>query len=279
MGYQFIHIELYGKRASKERQRQSGQRSLSAAEVVAEACREKGHCPHVESPRVPRLVWGESPRQTLGRALASLDSEPKREVRTKDGVKLRGVREDTPILLAGVCSVPEDFGEGQAFTDWLERSLAFLNREYGPSLRSVVLHEDEKHKHIHFFVSAARAVETKKLHAGAAAKTKTEACKGLRGFQDRYFSAVSLACGLTRIGPNRRRLSRAEWHGEQAKAKATAKALATEKSKGEAKAKIVLETVKEFCGGELPEEFRALLSQKLDGKKQPAPKQGPIAGL
>lgn len=266
MGYQFIHVETYGKRASKERQRQSGQRSLSAAEVVAEACREKGHCPHVESPRVPRLVWGESPRQTLGRALASLDSEPKREVRTKDGVKLRGVREDTPILLAGVCSVPEDFGEGQAFTDWLERSLAFLNREYGPSLRSVVLHEDEKHMHIHFFVSPDRAVETKKLHAGAAAKSKTEACKGLRAFQDRYFEQVSAHCGLTRKGPGRRRMSRAEWHGEQAKAKATAEALAAVGRKGERKAKLVLETVREFFGGELPEDFKEQLRAKLERK-------------
>lgn len=42
----------------------------------------------------------------------------------------------------------------------------------------------------------------------------------MRDWQNSYFEAVAVKCGLTRIGPARRRLTRAEWQAEKAQAKA-----------------------------------------------------------
>jgi hypothetical protein len=273
MGFQFIHVETYGKKASKVRANNSGGRSLSAAEVIAEAVRADGACPHVEKPQVPTVIYGESPEFSLWRALASFDIEPKTAVKTKDGVKYRGVREDTPIMLAGVCGwpyTPEEMAQEPArvdlYQDWLKRSQSFLVAEYGEALRSVVLHTDESRPHLHFYVSAERAIETKRLHVGATAESKKEACEALRGFQDRYFGAVSVHCGLTRKGPRRRRISRQEWKQEKIDALALAGALAAEKVRGSAKAKLVLETLREHLGGgELPEDFKNRLRSKLGG--------------
>lgn len=284
MGYQFIHFNLYGKIASKERQRQSRQRSLSAAEVVAEAVREIGACPHVENPVPAKIIWGESPEMTLFNATLSFDNEPKVTVKTKHGIKYRSVREDTPILLAGVCSWPYTEEEMTAepekatfFDEWIKLSVKFLEDEYGEALRSIILHTDEHRPHLHFFVSAEKAIETKKLHAGASAKSKTAACDGLRGFQDRYFETASLPCGLTRMGPKRKRLTRPEWKAKQAEARATAELLAKTESRANRKLKVVLKAVRKLYGnGELPEEFRQFVSKELAEKTSPPAPASPM---
>jgi hypothetical protein len=42
----------------------------------------------------------------------------------------------------------------------------------------------------------------------------------MREWQDSYHETVAIACGLTRLGPQRRRLTRAEWQAEQVQARA-----------------------------------------------------------
>ncbi len=44
--------------------------------------------------------------------------------------------------------------------------------------------------------------------------------KAMRDWQNSYFEAVAVKCGLTRVGPARRRLTRAEWQAEKTQAKA-----------------------------------------------------------
>lgn len=44
--------------------------------------------------------------------------------------------------------------------------------------------------------------------------------EAMRAWQDLYFEAVGIHCGLTRLGPARRRLTRAEWQAEKTQAKA-----------------------------------------------------------
>ncbi|MNP20675.1 hypothetical protein D3C76_1132590 [compost metagenome] len=44
----------------------------------------------------------------------------------------------------------------------------------------------------------------------------------MRGFQDEYYEAVGAPCGMTRIGPGKRRLTREGWKAEQQQAEAIA---------------------------------------------------------
>ncbi|EGR3003614.1 hypothetical protein DMW06_25390 [Vibrio parahaemolyticus] len=50
--------------------------------------------------------------------------------------------------------------------------------------------------------------------------------KAMRDFQDEYHDKVGEKCGLTRIGPSNRRLSRKEWVLEKSAAKQLSKTLA-----------------------------------------------------
>ena len=81
--------------------------------------------------------------------------------------------------------------------------MKFIASEYGDQLHTAVLHLDESHPHVHFYVIPR---ETGK---------KLEAKKAMQSYQDDYFSQVSVQCGHTRLGPRRQRLTRAEWKGQQ----------------------------------------------------------------
>ncbi|MBC7907245.1 MAG: hypothetical protein H7Y60_10930 [Rhodospirillaceae bacterium] len=135
----------------------------------------------------------------------------------------------------------------QEVADWQARTLAWLQAEWGDRLVSVVRHDDEKHPHLHAFLMATDDPElrAKPLHPGWAAKSAAvEAAKAtgqdgkaanaagdvayktaLRAMQDRYHEAVGVACGLTRRGPGKRRLTRDQWQTERAAAKDAAKVL------------------------------------------------------
>lgn len=219
MGTQFIHVELYGKQASKEKARQSGQRSFSASDIAAEQMRVEGHTDHVALPEPPQLVFGVDPRLVINAAVGSFDAEPKVVVKTKTGPKERAMRADTPIVLVGVVSWPDSVEElansverQKLFDEWKAQNLLWLRKKYGRDLRSVVLHNDESHPHMHFTVTCDRAIDIRKHHPAGEAKSKTEAVKGLKALQDEYFTSVAVKCGLARVGPRRQRLkSGAEW--------------------------------------------------------------------
>ncbi len=220
MGTQFINVAMYGKAASKAKATATGTRSFSAGDIAAEQMRIDGHMGHVALPKPPTIVFGVDPRLAVDAAIASFDAEPKTIVNTKNGPRERGVRADTPIVLAGVVSWPDsvevltnDEDRRALFEEWKAQNLLWLRKRYGRDLRSVVLHQDESHPHLHFTVASDRAIETRSKHdpshATGSAKGAREA---LRAFQDDYYAGVSVKCGLARVGPKRQRLaSRADW--------------------------------------------------------------------
>ncbi|MEH4495261.1 hypothetical protein POY18_27250, partial [Klebsiella pneumoniae] len=61
MSYQFIHIEDYGRNVSKKKKNdgkndkyKKESKGRSVREIIAEAKRENGNCPHVENPEDPK---------------------------------------------------------------------------------------------------------------------------------------------------------------------------------------------------------------------------------
>ena len=227
-GFQFVHVECYGRQAGKGK---AGGRTIG--DVVAEAEREVGACPHVNRPEPPTLLHGvmpsEASRIAEERAAGAVDA------------KRRKLRKDALVMLAGVASFPATMDECKAdpekmaaYQAWRSDTIAWAKAEYGDALKSVVEHTDEKHPHLHWYVVPELGndgrMSVDSIHPGrkAAAESKAQgAVKGeqnraykqaMREFQNRYFAAVGMRHGQTRLGPGRRRLSRAQWKAEQEQA-------------------------------------------------------------
>ena len=229
-GFQFIHVETYGRVASKGAKRAR----WTIREVIAEAGREPGACAHVAEPRPPVLLHGQPPAEVERELLAEAEA-------TRDAAGRRH-RRDAQLLLAGVVSYPARLGnatdaERSAFAAWERDTLAWLRKTYGKRLRCVIRHEDEPFLHLHWFAVADLAAGERPdaIHPGrhamaeakvAGVESKAELDRlyreAMRRFQDDYHSAVGARQGLTRRGPGRRRLTRAEWHAERAAAEHTA---------------------------------------------------------
>lgn len=217
MGYQFAHMELHSRKGGK---------SGSVAYVLDEAQRLDGACPHVDDPRPPEVVWGASVDELRERHDAAAETC---RVTLENG-RQRRIRKDQNTLASIVLSYPAVLADADPahVKDWERHAVAWLQAEYGDQLVTVVRHVDEKHPHLHAYaLPAGPEMRAASLHPGyqakAAALAQGEDNKGgdraykaaMRQWQDRYWEQVGLPCGLARIGPGRRRLSRQQWHAEQ----------------------------------------------------------------
>lgn len=229
MAYQFIHVETYARTPAK-----NSKTRASAAAVFAEARREAGYCDHVASPRPPVRVYGQ-PLDRTETEVAALAAA----ARDKRG---RPLRKDAPVLIAGVASYPTASAdlikaapdERERYKKWKDATLQFLKNEYGDSLKTVILHVDEKYPHLHFYVvpelKPDLSLNVGDLHRGKRAQLaapealRMKAYKtAMREFQDDYQAVVGQACGLTRRGPGRRRLTREAWLAEKQQAEELSK--------------------------------------------------------
>lgn len=249
-GFQFVHVECYGRTAGKGK---AGGRTLRS--VVEEAEREPQACPHVDEPQPPNLLHGVMPSEAAAVA----------EQRAAEAVDASGrkLRKDALVMVAGVASFPDTMDECRtdparmaAYEAWRADALAWVKSEYGDSLLSVVEHVDERHPHIHWYAVPELDADTKRLsvdtiHDGRRKAAECKANGGLKGeqntaykqsmreFQSRYFDAVGMKHGQARLGPGCRRLSRAEWRAEQAQAEALTKTVAAaDDYQGRVKAKV-----------------------------------------
>ena len=216
--FQFIRAEVYARRASTNEKSKS---QFNAGDVIGEALRDEGHCPHVEKPEAPRYLLGS---EAGTRAILGRIQENAAQYRDKMGRKMR---EDAAVLLAGVASFPRDAAnkDPDLYARWESLTVEYLQKKYGDNLRAVVMHNDEEHPHIHFYVYSDTEVNAKMLHDGYKNGSSPKAYKkGCEDFQNEYFEQVASRCGLARTGPKRRRLSRAEWHAEQEMAMSISKA-------------------------------------------------------
>lgn len=234
MGYQFVHLEAYARSAGKGK---SGGHNVRS--IVAEAEREDEAVPHLHErgwePKEPGLVWGVSPSEA---AEVAEQRASEAVVTTRNG-HTRALRKDRPVMVAGVASFPAspsavetDPELAERYEAWKEATVDWARRKWGDDqLQSVVEHTDEEYAHVHFYVvprlSNDGNMRIESVHDGkAAAQEQADAgqVKGaqnraykqsMRQFQSQYFHEVGAPHGLTRMGPGRRRLTRAEWKAEQ----------------------------------------------------------------
>lgn len=212
--YQFGHVEAYARKPQKG--------GWSVHDIAREAERVPAHCPHVAMAKEPTCLFGGLPKEAV--TLAERWAE-----KTKDS-KGRKLRSDAPVLLAGILSYPKD---GKHWETFKAKALAWLQVEYGPSLKSVMIHEDESHPHLHFYAVPEIGSPFNSLHPGRAAAAEAKR-KGdqkalqqrahnqaMREWQDRLYQGLGRGFGLARLGPKRQRLSRREWKAQQALQQAT----------------------------------------------------------
>jgi hypothetical protein len=139
------------------------------------------------------------------------------------------LRKDGLCFVAGVVTWPEARPEAE-WAGYRAASIKWLQDKYQNRLLSVVEHHDESHPHIHYFCVPLPGERFEILHPGRAAAAEAKAAGLLKGAQNRAYKdamrawqadfhrEVSQHHGLTRLGPQRRRLTRAEWKAEQAEA-------------------------------------------------------------
>jgi len=229
MSYQFIHVECYAREGSKQ-----GKGKWSIRDIVAEAGREEGNYYHVENAKEPTLVYGVS--------LAELEKKANEWGDQAKDARGHKLRKDGHCLLAGVISLPRE--QEKDWEKFKAKSIEWLKDQYGERLKTVVEHTDETHPHIHFYAVPNAGERFEVLHKGQqaanlakkAGKKKGEQnkdyCEAMRCWQDN-FGGMASKFGLARLGPGRRRLTRAQWKAEQAQARA----LVTVKDQAKAVAK------------------------------------------
>lgn len=230
MSYQFAHLETYSRKSptSPKNQKEKGKKGakqkaskINTKQVFDEADRVQGNTPHIQAPEPPTLVYGQSLEAT--RQEHDQRAETTRQTQ-KNGVS-RGIRNTQATLMTGVLSHPGEV-DGWSSDDvqkWEKLSVQWLKNEYGDQLKTVVRHDDESHPHLHFYVIPDNPeMKANELHPGFLAKQ--EALKNglsnkdadkkykeaMKEWQDSYFEKVASKCGLSRLGPGRKRTPRDE---------------------------------------------------------------------
>lgn len=219
-GYQFAHIEGYARKGSSQTNHQTGGKKgvFSAQEIADEAERKDGSCSHVKLPQPPIIHFGVSPSEVV-----KLSAEWAEHAKDASGRKLRI---DGLCLAAGTFSVPPDLDD-QEWPAYRDAMIEYLRERYGERLHSVVEHTDEAHRHCHFYMVPLPGEDFGAVHEGVAARQAAYAagkkkgqqnkayCDAMSAWQDDIWQKVSRHFGLARIGPRRRRLTRAGWHAER----------------------------------------------------------------
>lgn len=267
MAYQFAHMETYSRKKTDKK--------FSVKEILEEAARKPGACPHVPNPQSPELVYGMD-IEALGRLHDSMCDNMKET--NKKGIT-RGIRKDQQTLGTVILSFPafqknEDPAQYEKdFERWKKLSIIWLKEKYGDELKTIIQHTDESNPHLHAYLipddlkadkyNIGRCAKKEFLLSADAQKLDKKEANKLgdrryrevwREWQDSYFDKVSVACGLTRIGSHSRRLTRKEKKQEQQQAKSLSKALnetsryvALKKEEAEAYKKKILQEAREHA--------------------------------
>jgi len=234
--HQFVHMENFSRKGDRK--------GRSTSFVFGEATRRPDASLHVCAPLPPVVVHG-LPLDEVER----LHDECAAAARTTpQGGKERSIQRHQHTLITVISSHPYTVQEVKAdpakrreVEQWEALNVQWLKEQFGNSLASVIRHEDEAHCHLHAYaLPPDRAMKASLLHPGQVAKSAVLAAgprsgedqksvikrsdhaykAAMREWQDGYHQAVAVPCGLTRLGPARRRLSRAEWQAEKVQARA-----------------------------------------------------------
>lgn len=236
MAFQFIHMTAYSRKGDGK--------GRSTSFVFNEARRDPAASFHVSNPSSPVVVYG----STIDDVEAMHDATADAATTTPKGGKPRRIQKTQNTLMTIVASHPLTMDEVHAkptkrreAEEWERRTVEWLRSQYGDKLVSVIRHEDEGYFHVHAYIlpddPAMRAAALHPGHVAKAAVMSAGPAEGedvkalnkrgdqayraaMRQWQDSYHETVAVPCGLTRLGPQRRRLSRAEWQAEQIQARA-----------------------------------------------------------
>lgn len=224
-GSQWIHVNSYSSSRPLARTRSgkvTGKTKFSAADILAEVDRDPAACQHVAEPRPPNWLLG---------SRAGIESAGKAWL-VKLGVDglPDDARGDSAWLAAGVVSLPAArLAEWPKFRD---ATIKQLEKKYGKNLLGVVEHLDEPNPHLHFYAVPMPGESFGLVHEGWGAKSLARRSGirrvgaaftlAMRNLQNEFYEAIGKPFGLTRFGPKRDRLTRAEWRIEQAEAMAQA---------------------------------------------------------
>jgi hypothetical protein len=150
----------------------------------------------------------------------------------------RRMRPDAHVIFSGVISIPRDWDDENP--DMAKACLADavkeLKRRYGKNLRGVLMHNDESNRHLHFYAyddsldlekvctatAAEVAIDRSKKKETGAERYKARS-KALITYQDEWFNNVFADYGFARLGPKRRRESRAVALANRMEREATAR--------------------------------------------------------
>lgn len=237
MAYQFIHLESWSRKPDDK--------GRSTDFIFDEASRKPIASVHVTDPKPPTVIYGlslDEVRHMHDEAAAAAMTPGARG-------KLRKIASTQKTLHTVVASHPytvedvrADPKKAKEVRDWERRTVAWLKEQYGLALKAVIRHTDEQQWHIHAYVLPTHDPELRAglYHPGSVAKKAVKATgrrdgedakalnkradvaykSAMRDWQDSYHETVAVPCGLTRLGPARRRLTREEWKAEQAQARA-----------------------------------------------------------
>ncbi len=235
MSIQFVHLQAYSRKGDRE--------GRSTSYVFAEARRDPASSLHVPNPMPPTVVYGigitelEEIHDAAAEAARTLPKAGKpRRIRT-DQQTLMTVVASHPHLVSDIADDERKLAE---IAIWENLTIKWLQQLYGDQLASVIRHTDEPHFHLHAYIlPESSTMRASALHPGQCAKNEVMSNAGngddpktlnkrgdaayrqaMRDWQDSYHGAVGVHCGLTRLGPARRRLTRAEWQAERTQARA-----------------------------------------------------------
>lgn len=232
-GYQFIHVQTHALSRSKK----SGEKATRPInEILDEVARNPGNMPHVMRPEKP-VFAGIDPNE--------LELKIKSMVDEASALTGKKIRKDRRVMMSMVVSYPtpvKELEEGEA-DFWLVETRKWAKdwaNKRGGQLVTIVIHKDEEYPHLHMYIlpRPENGMKADDLHPGKEAKARSNAelkgsdldrrnivkygnrayVKAMREFQDEYYTEVGLKCGLTRIGPAKKRMSRADWVAERDRA-------------------------------------------------------------
>jgi hypothetical protein len=146
-------------------------KSTSSGDLLAEADRAVGACPHVTNPAP--VAWHVGSAETVKAAIERHMESPEKLTMKTGQVVNRKRRKDSRALTAGILSWPDswiqvkkDRAQFKLMQQWIFDCFAWLKSRYGDRLKGVCFHQDESHPHMHFFVVG----ECQKYHPGLAAE-------------------------------------------------------------------------------------------------------------
>lgn len=242
MAFQFVHLQSFSRKADSQ--------GRTTDFIFAEASRKPEASIHVANPLPPVVAYGVGVAEVQEMHDAAADAA----TISVEGGKSRRIRKDQKTLHTVIASHPytmaeinDDPAKRREAEEWEKRTISWLRSQYGDDLKSVVRHEDESHFHLHSYIVPVSDPEMKaiRFHPGTMAKRAVMATgpvngesektlhkradagykAAMRAWQDSYHEAVGAPCGLTRLGPRRRSLTRDEWQKEKVQAKALQKTI------------------------------------------------------